>query len=221
MRFSENGESASVSRVAIRMRRFGAVLATGEKGDEARREIEREIAALEAGAPVVFDFAGVRVISVPFADQSIGQLLGGRLAGYYEEHPLLALNANEDVRETLAAALRQRRLTLLSISESGAELLAGDPVLQATMEVALSLGEFSVAELAQELGLTVQAANNRLRMLLDSGALSRSRIVPTRGGREFRYAVPAPWLLAEAGTKRRTRAPATRPHTRREPVPGT
>jgi hypothetical protein len=50
--------------------------------------------------------------------------------------------------------------------------------------------DFTVAEIAEKLQLTPQAANNRLAHLVRSGALSRARIIPARGGREFRYELP-------------------------------
>ena len=65
-------------------------------------------------------------------------------------------------------------------------------MLATTLREAVSLRSFNVHELAERLDLTPQAANNRLRLLLRSGALQRERAKPERGrgGREFRYRVP-------------------------------
>lgn len=180
---------------------FGQVLATREAGEAARHSIARAIDGLSAGQPVCLDFGGVDAITVPFADASVGQLLGSHLAGYYEDHPLMVTNANEDVRETLAAALRQRRLAVLSIVHGGgAELLGGDELLGRTVQAAYEFGRpFAASEIADKLRVTPQAANNRLKALLRSGALSRVRIVPERGGKEFMYVLPLP--LPPNGTK--------------------
>ena len=162
-------------------------------GAEARHDIERGLATagLTPGDPIALDFDGVRAISVPFADECIGQLLSGRLAGYYEDHPVLALNADADVAETLSATLRQRNLVLLGVSDSDIELLGGDQLLSATLRAARELGEpFSATDLAAQLGVSPQAMNNRLKALLRSGALSRTRVMPARGGREFEYKIP-------------------------------
>jgi hypothetical protein len=121
----------------------------------------------------------------------LGRLLSGKVSGFYDEHPLVLLNAIEDVRETVAAALKLRHLVALSLSSDGPQLLGGDDVLAETMGAAFALGDFSVLELAAELRLSPQAANNRLRALTRSGALHRQRVNPRHGGREFRYRVPS------------------------------
>jgi hypothetical protein len=166
------------------------VLASREAGRTARSRIEHEIAAQRPGEPIALDFDGIAAISITFADECVGRLLSSRLAGYDEDHPLLALNANEAVRDTLDAALRARRLVLLSFGDDGPELLGGDEVLTETLMEAVRLRAFTVAQIAERLQLTPQAANNRLAHLVRSGALSRARIIPSRGGREFRYEVP-------------------------------
>lgn len=184
---------AVLAHVRIAMKDFGddGVLVTRESGASARHDIERRIHGLTAGHPVALDFANVLAISVPFADECLGQLLSGRLAGYYEDQPILAVNASPDVRETVAAALRPRRLVLLGVSDGEAELIGGDPMLNSTMEAAQRLGSFTALQLAEELGLSPQAANNRLKTLARAGALARTRVVPSRGGKEFAYEVPA------------------------------
>jgi hypothetical protein len=105
---------------------------------------------------------------------------------------MFAVDAIKLVRDTLAAALRQRHLSLLSFSHDGVELLGADETLEETIREAMILKSFTVNELADRLGLRAQAANNRLVQLVRLGALSRSRVIPSRGGREFRYRVPAP-----------------------------
>lgn len=190
---AESGESGTLRPVKVRMARHASdgVLASRDTAVTARSGIEREIAAQRPGEPIVLDFDGVAAISVTFADECVGRLLSSRLAGYDEDHPILALNANEGVRDTLDAALRARRLALLSFGDHGPELLGGDEVLLDTLMEAVRLQRFTVGEIAQRLQLTPQAANNRLAHLVRSGALSRARIIPSRGGREFRYEVPA------------------------------
>jgi hypothetical protein len=190
--FIASGESDRFPTVPIPMDAYGdnGVLVSRAGGAKAHDLIEHEIAALPDEAPVAFDFSKVRAMDVPFADESIAKLVGGKRAGYLEDHPLLALKLSPDVRDSLRAALRQRGLSLLSVNDDGVELLGGDEVMARTLDAARKLGEFSVAEIADELDLKVQAANNRLRSLVESGALTRVRVVPERGGREFRYRFP-------------------------------
>jgi hypothetical protein len=188
----ESVESARVSPVKIAMGALATdgVLASREDARTARTRIEHEIAKQRPGEPIALDFTDVAAISITFADECVGRLLSSRLAGYDDNHPILALNTDEAVRDTLDAALRARRLVLLALSDDGPELLGGDEVLTETLMEAVRLRTFTVAEIAEKLRLTPQAANNRLAHLVRSGALSRARIIPSRGGREFRYELP-------------------------------
>ncbi len=169
--------------------KHGDVLETRSRGEEVRWQIERKIAACGDSEVLVLDFADVRAATVPFIEAAIGQLLAGRMTGYYENHPVLAVNASEDVRATLALTLSHHRLALLYLGNPP-ELLGGDPILNETLQQAWELGKFSAADMAERLRVTPQAANNRLKALVGRGALRRMLIVPPGGGKEFVYAVP-------------------------------
>src|SRR5688572_25677984 len=135
---TEIDEAVTLGGMKVRLRRFSedsGVLTGREAGADARHSIERELATagLSPGDPIELDFDDVLAVSVPFADECVGQLLSGRLAGYYEDHPILALNASEDVPGTLTATLRLRNLVLLGVSGSEVELLGGDHLLSATL----------------------------------------------------------------------------------------
>src|SRR5690348_9038597 len=116
---SANREGGNLVLVHVPMSAYDekgdGVLIKRETAARARFEIERQVAAAGPDAPVALDFDRVRAISVPFADECVGGLLSGRLAGGYydEDHPIVAINASEDVRETLALTLAHRRLSLL------------------------------------------------------------------------------------------------------------
>jgi hypothetical protein len=186
-------ETVTLRVMKLAMREYGSangMLAGREEGESAWWDIERRIRKVLPDEVVALDFDAVEAISVPFADACLGRLLSGKAAGFYEEHPLVLLNADEDVRETISAALRIRHLVALSLGTDGPQLLGADETLSHTMEVAFSLGDFSVHQLAERLHVSPQAANNRLRALTRSGALHRHRINPRHGGREFRYRVP-------------------------------
>ena len=186
-------ESDTLAPMTHPMAQYGqprGVLTTRAAGEQALADIEKVIAAQTPGAVITLDFRDVEAISVPFADACLGRLLTGRVAGYYEDHPIVLLNANEDVRATIGLALRYRHLVALALGDGGPELLGADEVLEQTMRAAVELQDFSVVDLAARLDLTPQAANNRLRHLIRSGALARQRVSPERGGREFRYRVP-------------------------------
>jgi DNA-binding transcriptional ArsR family regulator len=198
MVFTQPREPATLGVVRFRMLNYtngDGVLIGRDEGEAARSALEAEIRAnRSADAPVGIDLRGIRVMSVPFADGFFVPLLSGWLAGYYDEHPILLFGADEDVAETIAAALRLRDLAILSVGEtaSEADLLGGEPSLQETIKVAARLGHFKVSELADALSLTPQAANNRLKALVRMGALSRMPLAREGGGREFEYRAPRP-----------------------------
>jgi hypothetical protein len=183
---------SSLGVVKVSMSRYGAVLTTREAGDRAWRDIEREIEVVGENDVVALDFAGVDAITIPYADACLARLMSGKASGFYENHPLVLTNANEDVRETIGAALNHRHLVALCLAPGGApNLLGGDRILESTIRAAAELEDpFSVGQLAQKMELSPQAANNRLRHLTKVGALQRERINPAHGGREFRYRVP-------------------------------
>jgi hypothetical protein len=175
------------------MKGYGAkdgdgVLVGRDRGEAARRDVERSIRQTASGTPIALDFKGVRSVSVPFADALLVPLLSNRMSGYYEDHPILVVNPTDDVAETLAATLERRGLFILGTPPP--RLLGAQPTLEETLQLANELSPFSVLQLAHALGVTQQAANTRLKLLLNSGALVRTRSVPARGGMEFLYAVP-------------------------------
>lgn len=170
----------------------GDVLVTRDRGARARHDLERLLDSATIGPddPVAIDFSGILAVDVPFIDEFLGPLLSGRLAGFYENHPILAVGVNEGVRETLDLALRRRHLHLLGGTRNRVELLGGDELLELTLRAAMAAGRFSASDLARDLKITPQAMNNRLKTLLRSGALRRTRAARARGGKEFEYEVP-------------------------------
>jgi hypothetical protein len=186
-----SGATLPSVKIGFAVHANGGVLASRKDAVTVRARVEHKIAQQPPGTPIDLDFQDVVAVTVPFVDECLGRLLSTRLAGFDEDHPLFITGANEGVRETIAASLRPRRLQVLSFSD-GVELLGGDDVLRQTIEQAFELEEFSVNDIAPLLGLTAQAANNRLAHLVRVGALSRQRVLPSRGGREFRYATPHP-----------------------------
>lgn len=183
---------SNLGHVKVPMKRYGAVLTTREAGERAWHDIEREIEAVGENHVIAIDFTGVDAITIPYADACLARLMSGKASGFYESHPLVLTNANEDVCETIGAALSRRHLVALCLVSGGApNLLGGDQMLERTIRAAAELQDpFSVSQLVEKMDISPQAANNRLRQLTKVGALQRERINPAHGGREFRYSVP-------------------------------
>ena len=171
------------------MKQFDVILDTRKNAVRIRTSIEREILDGDTGAAVVLDFKGVRVATVSFVDECIGVFLSSHASGFYGNRPVLAVNANEDVRETIAVTLAHRKLALLHMMDPP-ELLGGDEILNQTLSEAWALGRFTAGDLAGSMGLSPQAVNNRLKALVRRGALRRALVIPAGGGKEFIYAIP-------------------------------
>lgn len=171
------------------MKQFDVILDTRKNAVRIRTSIERELLDGDLGAAVVLDFKGVRVATVSFVDECIGVFLSNHASGFYGSHPVLAVNANEDVRETIAVTLAHRKLALLHMMDPP-ELLGGDEILNQTLSEAWTLGRFTAGDLAGSMGLSPQAVNNRLKALVRRGALRRALVIPAGGGKEFVYAIP-------------------------------
>ncbi len=195
MAFIDQAEAATLGGMHFRLADWsddGDVLIGRDQAERARSALQALLLKHRDDAePVGIDAAGVRAMSFPFADGFFAPLLSGWVAGYYDEHPIVVFGANQDVSETIDAALRLRQMAVVSINED-TELLGGEPALRETITAAARLGEFSASQLGDELGLTPQAANNRLKALLRMGALVRVAVRVPGGGREFRYVLPIP-----------------------------
>ncbi len=173
--------------------RWSVFLATRERGRRVREEIEQRLTELPVGDTLVLDFKGVEGITVSFGDECVAKLVIGRQAGDFADRGLIIEGANEDVRETLDNVLFRRKLAAVSLSSDGAPHVLGfGEWLPATIDAAVELRSFSASDLAHRLGITPQAANNRLKALVTSGAVARERVVPEGGGKEFSYKVVLP-----------------------------
>jgi DNA-binding MarR family transcriptional regulator len=88
-------------------------------------------------------------------------------------------------------ALHGELLTSLEADGDGLTGLLVEPDQPDTYAQARRLGTFRAQELAEALGISVTNANNRLKRLVQAGALSRNRAPgPERGGKEFVYTLP-------------------------------
>lgn len=173
--------------------KWNAFLATRERGRRVREDIEAQMSKIVPGDSLVLDFSGVDGITVSFGDECVAKLILARSSGDFTDRGLAIRGANEDVRETLEAVLSRRKASAVRLSESGDVVVLGERGwLPATLAEAIRLRLFVASDLADALGITAQAANNRLKVLVASGAVARERIVPEGGGKEFSYKVVIP-----------------------------
>jgi hypothetical protein len=177
----------------------GEYLATRDCGRAAREDLERQITSHGQSSGVLIDFAGVKAMTISFADEFLGRFYASLAAGDVPAQAVLLLGLNDETHEAVTVCLERRDLAAVAIIDGQPTLLSGPEHLGETYRHALSLDSFSAIDVSTLLGISPQNANNRLKRLVSAGAVLRRRIAPDRGGKEFVYAVPSQLLrLASA-----------------------
>lgn len=176
----------------FRMERFGlAFFATRGKGLEVRQSIEQAMREVPAGESLVVDFSGIEDITFSFADECIAKVMVSKGAGDYPDRGIVLSGMTDEIRETLNVVLARRDLAMVAM-DRGVSILGADSFLTETLKLALDLGSFTASDIGERLGLSVQAANNRLKHLTATGAVVRHLAVPDGGGREYQYKAIVP-----------------------------
>ena len=170
---------------------LGPVGATRERGRVLREEVEALLRSAEPGDIVEIDLTAPEAVSVSFSDELVGRLLVSRAAGDFQDRAVVIVGSSDDTRETIEAVLQRRGVAGIyrDTRKGQLEALAGPAWFKETLKQAAGLRSFRATQLGERLGLTAQAANNRLRALTASGAIVRELVTPDRGGKEFEYRV--------------------------------
>lgn len=160
------------------------------RGDGVALREELEVAlktAAKRSADIELDFSAVTAMTHSFVDECLGRLLSKRAAGDLPPVLLTARGLNDETAEEIDIALSRRKLGLVRTDGVMPVLLGADDYLKETFDQGAARGDFRATDLAEELGTTPQNMNNRLKALVDSGALRRIRSTIPGGGREFVY----------------------------------
>jgi MarR family/STAS-like domain of unknown function (DUF4325) len=171
--------------------RYGPFLATRGRARAILGDLENCIAADAATSTAVIDFSGVDAMTISFADEFLGRFYVELAAGLTRSAGVVITGLNEETAEAIAICLERRELFAASRDGDRWQLLGAQHFLTESYEHALRLGCFKASDLAESLGITSQNANNRLKRLVEAGAVRRERVVPAgRGGKEYQYALP-------------------------------
>ena len=170
---------------------LGKYPATRPLGQEGRARLD-DLLEGHNNLDLTIDFTGVEVMNISFADEFLGKFL--------TSHDFSATGAtvrvtglNADNRYSVLVCVERRKTAVTVLEEDGTLSLLGDPILEATFQVAKELLEFKASDIGAKLDLTPQNANNRLKRLADVGALHKTQVLgSSRGGKEFAYTVPGP-----------------------------
>lgn len=167
----------------------GPVGATRYRGREVREELEHLLDSSDSTKVVEIDLSDLVAMTVSYADELIGRVLLARAEGQWPDTLVTLVGSSEDTKETVEAVVARRKLVALYRDSRSKryQALAAPSWFEATLELAREMKVFRAADLAAKLRLTAQAANGRLQQLLNSGAVTRQRLSPDRGGKEFEY----------------------------------
>jgi anti-anti-sigma regulatory factor len=166
-------------------------LATRSKARQIRNELEDRIASDTTAELVVIDFSDVEAMTISFADEFLGRFYTALAAGDVRPIAVLLTGLNDDTAETVSICLERRELFAASLNGTQATLLGAQDFFAESYRRALKLERFKASDLAESLGITPQNANNRLRRLVEVGALRKERVTAAgRGGKEFSYSLP-------------------------------
>ncbi|WP_043261147.1 winged helix-turn-helix transcriptional regulator [Streptomyces sp. e14] len=169
---------------------YGEFLFTRAAGAAARADLEEQLRQSDALPMLTIDFAGVIAMTNSFADEFLGKFYTLLPAEGHAVEAVQLAGLNEETRDAVTVCLQRRKQ--FAVDAERQTLLGDAEVLTDTYECARKLSAFRAAELADELHISLPNANNRLKRLLEAGALRRERSVgPDRGGKEFIYSVPA------------------------------
>lgn len=199
----------------------GPLASTRACGLQYRQQLERILADTPPDEHVIVSFEDVKAMTGSFTDEFLGKLLVARAAGLTGLAPIILTGLTEETAWEVDLCLERRKIVAVWADGTTVRLLGGDQMLKQTFAAAALRGEFRASELATDLRTSQQNVNNRLKRLLEAGALLRDRQDPAAGGREFLYRVPT--LSAPPHSERRqhpTETPrsASAPSYRREPA---
>src|SRR6188474_1054314 len=171
------------------------VLSTRDRGRVAADLIQE---ALDKGS-LVISFADVEIATPSYLDEIVKRL-GGLLRGN-EERVVVITAANEEVADSLELVLGKHNMAIAAMQDNQVRLLGGSAQLKKTLTAAQKLGTFSAADLAEELELKLPNLHQRLKDLMESGALAREPDESAPRGKRHRYDAPSPSKLKTSKLK--------------------
>ncbi len=175
--------------ITFRPAMSGQWLMTRDTGAKVRQALIEELAEATFVDSAVLDFTDLQAMTFSFADEFLGKFLAAREAEIVPPVGVVLEEVAPDPLETVALVIERRSQAVVLREPGGSRLLCRDAYLTDTYDVASVLLSFKAGEIADQLGITPQNANNRLKKLVSMGALRRERGAGDKGGKEFSYRV--------------------------------
>lgn len=165
---------------------LGRFPATRSLGREGRDRLEDKIAGKQH-IDLTIDFTSVEAMTISFADEFLGKFLS-TFDTMKTDATIKLAGLNTENLEAVEICLERRETQAVVMKLDGSLALVGDPILADTFDALPQDKEFKANDVAEDLQLSAQNANNRLKRLVAAGALRKTRsAAPSRGGKEFVY----------------------------------
>lgn len=182
----------------IYLRDRGRILSTRPRGREAADHVR---AIADDAGDLILDFAGVEVASPPFLQELVDGVHSLVLRDRETGRIVLFVNMNEDVAETMRYVVSRKKVSLAYREGRRIELLEGKPHLIETLREAQQLRSFTAPDLARKLGIAADTATQRLRKLLETGAIVREPDAEARQGVRHLYRAATSDLAEEPASR--------------------
>jgi hypothetical protein len=158
---------------------------TRDKGEQAFARLAAALSAMPEESSLILQFPTGQVMDVSFADEAVIQLGQAIVAGKYGRRRLLLAGLTQDSIDNINAAIRLQRLKLafLAIAPGGQWQVVGhlEDSLHETLTMVAQRPSLTAPELAEEMGLALNSANNRLKRLYDLHLIRREYEVSEKG----------------------------------------
>jgi hypothetical protein len=158
---------------------------TREKGEQAFARLAAVLSDVSEEGSLILQFPAGQVMDVSFADEAVIRLGQAIVDGKYGRRRLLLAGLTQDSIDNINAAIRLQRLKLafLSIAPRGQWQVVGhlEDNLQETLAMVAQRPSLTAPELANELDLALNSANNRLKRLYDLHLIRREYEVSEKG----------------------------------------
>ncbi len=169
---------------------YGSQLWTRERAREIRERLVDELDQMQEGDTLVIDIKGVEVFDYSFANELFGKTLLS-LPREYSGQFCIVEHLTPYTRENLIKALES--LSLVMIERKGRKLqLLGKvhPTDQTTFDaIVRAKRPITAAELRDQLGVSLNAMNERLTKLTGFALIRRERGVSPAGRAQYAYSV--------------------------------
>ncbi|HRQ41844.1 MAG TPA: hypothetical protein PLD25_28305 [Chloroflexota bacterium] len=158
---------------------------TRDKGEQAFVRLSEALQAVPEEGSLILQFPASQVMDVSFADETIIRLGQEIVDSKYGRRRLLLAGLTQDSIDNINAAIRLQRLKLafLAITPGGQWEVVGhlEDNLHETLAMVAQRPTLTAPELAEELDLALNSANNRLKRLYDQRLIRREYEVSEKG----------------------------------------